>query len=83
MGKTHGHHIVLVVRRALIKDGQHQLVHDHLYVLIACHRIVLDDLLQHFRLVRVKEFQKPQEQQNIVFIFVIVHTATSEEDTAA
>ena len=42
-----------------------------------------EDEREYKRMFRVQELQKTQKQQDIVFIFVIVHPATSKEDASS
>ena len=83
IGKTHGHHIVTLVRRAFIENGHQQFIKDHPNIFLIRCRVILDDLLQYKRMFCMQKFHKTKEQEDISLVFVIVHPATSKEDASS
>ena len=83
IGKTHGHHIVALVRRTFIENGHQQFIKDHPNIFLIRYRVILDDLLQYKRMFRMQKFHKAKEQEDISLVFVIVHPATSKEDASS
>ena len=83
IGKTHGHHIVTLVRRTFIENGHQQFIKDHPNIFLIRCRVILDDLLQYKRMFCMQKFHKTKEQEDISLVFVIVHPATSKEDAAS